>query len=578
MLLDDQIPNLPKIDDDELVLDHMDNETLKRLNVYRGQPNEPKLKRKFAAIANSYYQAPADDKWRHDNSDSGSETEKMRLYKPKKTMWWVKHDEKKKKKTPTPRTPKATTRKATPKRASKKKSPPHLIDEPDEVPPEKVNVTSDEVETTAGGEKSGKNIEVVKETFVEGEVHTDSSETESDIDLTQIATTTAVSGKIRMKGPSRRKKDSDEEDATYVPSEVEKITKGREKMKRKAQPTGEVPRRQKIWKTTTKVMKDTSGIPEQLPIERVENVEKVAEFEKAIAESEEKLKKVEIENVVLNNEIPAMNEKLLDVEVGNNVLNDMIDELLSTNVDLNDSHATMSTTNQIMQKEIVYLRAYKENKSKQIEMLYVVIEDRLGINVHAAYDDIEIRRAEGQRMEKQQRDVADAAKDKGKGIAVEEVVTEEVLESSSQQEQQSSNIEVNTETTIVLAQWFVLVGEAVDVPYSRDERRRRDELKRRKEKKDDKEDGVEEEEDEEQNTDELFKDIEDYRESNDNDDDDDDDDDQGGNSGAMVVSHTSDHQELDFIDDTQNEEREEDRPQGSRQVLNMSIYYRLLLR
>ncbi|XP_021979860.1 uncharacterized protein LOC110875981 [Helianthus annuus] len=256
MLLDDHIPNLSKADEDDLVLDHMDNETLKRLDVYRGveKGKEPKLRRKFVAIEKSDYQAPGDDKWRHDNSDSGTETEKMKLFKHKKTKWWVKLDEKKKKKTLAPQTPKATTPKAAPKRAPKKKKyPPHLIDEPD-----------------AGGKKSGKNIEAVKETFVEGEVHTNSSETESNIDLTQIAPTTAVSGKIRIKGPSRKKKDSDEEDATYVPSEAKKITKGKGKMKRKAQPTGEVSRRRKVRKITAKVVKDTSGIPEQIPkVERV---------------------------------------------------------------------------------------------------------------------------------------------------------------------------------------------------------------------------------------------------------------------------------------------------------------------
>ncbi|MFS7911140.1 hypothetical protein Hanom_Chr02g00114531 [Helianthus anomalus] len=36
MLLDDQIKNLPKADDDEVKLDHMDAEMLKRLNVYQG--------------------------------------------------------------------------------------------------------------------------------------------------------------------------------------------------------------------------------------------------------------------------------------------------------------------------------------------------------------------------------------------------------------------------------------------------------------------------------------------------------------------------------------------------------------
>ncbi|KAJ0826850.1 hypothetical protein HanRHA438_Chr17g0818921 [Helianthus annuus] len=248
MLLDDQIPNLPKANDDKL--DHMDNETLKRLDVYRGveKGKKPELRRKFAAIEKLDYQALADDKWRHDNSDSETETEKMKLFDLKKTKWWVKPHGKKKKKTPSTRTPKATTPKAAPKRAPKKrKSPPHQIDEPNEVPLENVNVEGDDVEMTvdefeniataqdarnaeiAGGVKSGKNIEAVKETQVEGEMYTDSGEIESDIDLTQIAPTTAVSGKIRLKGPSRKKRDSDEEDATYVPSEVEKITKGQRK-------------------------------------------------------------------------------------------------------------------------------------------------------------------------------------------------------------------------------------------------------------------------------------------------------------------------------------------------------------
>ncbi|MFS7979946.1 hypothetical protein Hanom_Chr10g00933651 [Helianthus anomalus] len=120
----------------------------------------------------------------------------------------------------------------------------------------------------------------------------------------------------------------------------------------------------------------------------------------------------------------VMNDQIKDVKAGNNALNKMIDELLVMNYDLNDANTIMSNANEIMQKEIEDLKADKENKSKQIEMLYAVIEERLGINVHEAYDDIEIRRAEARRMEKQQQDVAKAAKDKGKGIAVEEVSEE----------------------------------------------------------------------------------------------------------------------------------------------------------
>ncbi|KAJ0785990.1 hypothetical protein HanOQP8_Chr02g0049721 [Helianthus annuus] len=507
MLLDDQIPNLPKLDNDEIELDHMDNDTSKRLNVYQGKEEPPYIK-KFGAIAKQDDIAPAHDKWRHDDAAKNSE--------------------------------KAGG-----------------------------ETVTENVEAAAGGETVGK-------TFVEGVVHTDSSETKSDIDITRIAPTTGFNGnKGRQTGPSRKRKNSDEEDASYVPSsaEVIKTKKGRG-MKQNAKPTGVTPRKLKIQKTTAKAVKDTTGesvqvpesvtmevpivqaeihvptpptspIQESIPIQTEVNVttppqqsqnveepgstskksttplqqgsgmsfpevphnlgtgpipledvgdvpffddarvdgviKRVAELEKAKAETdeklkasdaklkatEEKLKSVEAENVVLKNEILAMNEKILDVQAGNSALNEMIDELLTTNFDLNDSHATMSVENEIMQKELEDVRADKENKSRQLEMLYAVIEDRLGVNVHATYNEIRIRRAEAWRMERQQRDAqeaADATKDIGKSIA-----DEEVLESPSQKEQSSSNVEVNTETAIVLAQQFILVGEAVDVPYGKAE-------------------------------------------------------------------------------------------------------------
>ncbi|MFS8007804.1 hypothetical protein Hanom_Chr14g01265311 [Helianthus anomalus] len=131
-------------------------------------------------------------------------------------------------------------------------------------------------------------------------------------------------------------------------------------------------------------------------------------------------------------------------------------------------------------------------------MIYVVIEDGLGLNVHAGYDEIGIQRAEAQRMERQQRDAqeaADAAKGKGKGI-----VDEEVLESSSQKEQQSSNVDVNTEMAIVLAQQFLLVGSLEDVPYNKAEIKRQKEVKHRKAKKDGAKDDKLGEDEEDDNT------------------------------------------------------------------------------
>ncbi|KAJ0610743.1 hypothetical protein HanHA300_Chr01g0007171 [Helianthus annuus] len=137
-----------------------------------------------------------------------------------------------------------------------------------------VQVAQDAAKATQEAEKA-KNVEAVeggetvKETLVEGEVHTDSSATESDIEVTKMAPTSYVSGKFRMKGPSRKKKGSDDEDATYEPLAVEKekLSKRKGIQKRKAQPTGKVARRRKARKITI-------SIPKQIPeIERVENEE-----------------------------------------------------------------------------------------------------------------------------------------------------------------------------------------------------------------------------------------------------------------------------------------------------------------
>ncbi|MFS7926507.1 hypothetical protein Hanom_Chr04g00297851 [Helianthus anomalus] len=72
-----------------------------------------------------------------------------------------------------------------------------------------------------------------------------------------------------MKKSLKKKKASDEEDATYVPTPVEKEKiKQKGIKKRKARPTGELPRR-------VRARKDTTSIPQQdQEFERVESVER----------------------------------------------------------------------------------------------------------------------------------------------------------------------------------------------------------------------------------------------------------------------------------------------------------------
>ncbi|MFS7946283.1 hypothetical protein Hanom_Chr06g00534171 [Helianthus anomalus] len=59
-----------------------------------------------------------------------------------------------------------------------------------------------------------------------------------------------------------------------------------------------------------------------------------------------------------------------------------------------DLQISMTNANEILKKDIEELRADKEIKDEQIKMLYAVIENCLGINVHAVFDEIEIQRAE----------------------------------------------------------------------------------------------------------------------------------------------------------------------------------------
>ncbi|XP_021996785.1 glutamic acid-rich protein-like [Helianthus annuus] len=190
----------------------------------------------------------------------------------------------------------------------------------------------------------------------------------------------------------------------------------------------------------------------------------------------------------------------------------------------------------------------------------------------------EIRRAEDRRIEKEQKDAEEAAealKDKGKGVVVD---TEEILGSFSQQEQPQldvetnvadvevniAEVEVNEENDPVPAKYFILVGELKSVYYSREENIRRIEIERRRlkakeAKKAQVDEKVDKEKDDEDEEDDDMKDIDDFHES---DDEKGDDDDRRGNGGALIVRPPSANKVDDYLDDTLNEEREEEQPQG----------------
>ncbi|MFS7935630.1 hypothetical protein Hanom_Chr05g00405831 [Helianthus anomalus] len=84
MMIDDQFKDIQKSDDDILDLRSLAAETIRRLT----KGPEPRVKRMICRINNPAYVALENDTWRHDNSNSENENEKMNEMVEKKTRWW----------------------------------------------------------------------------------------------------------------------------------------------------------------------------------------------------------------------------------------------------------------------------------------------------------------------------------------------------------------------------------------------------------------------------------------------------------------------------------------------------------
>ncbi|MFS7913332.1 hypothetical protein Hanom_Chr02g00140611 [Helianthus anomalus] len=535
MFLDDKIKNLPKDDDDELVLEHMDNKTLKRLQVYKNQKDTPPDRKKFATIANPDYEAPLDDKWRHDNSGLDTEDKRIELFENKRSRWFLKDAYKQKKK----RTPKAAP-KRTPKKSTSK---PHLVEEPSE----------DEVQP-GGDNVEGGNV--------------DSSQ--QDIKVKEIVNIIAADDVEKAGDDQVEGVNIDEEDASYEPTaaEKEKLTKHKGRLKRKSQPSDDSPKKLKARKTTVTIVKVTLR---SKPIQRAEERVETSAVETPVVEAEIHIatpprspihefipiqtEEVHVTPSQQHQEVPEPSSATKknatprgfegvddfdtdfgDLNLGSGpipYIEDLSDipsfgrvkDLKKGLKDLNKIKLLQmqSAENELVKKVLEDLQVDKEIKSKQLENFL-----RLGgSNVIDAEE------------------AAEAAKDKGKGKAV-----EDVMESSSYKDK--------TDDVVLVISQFNLVGTLVTVQYSKEETSRRIEVEhhmmksKKYDKKDDEEDG------EEEDSDDVFQDIDDYHFSGD----DNDDDGQGGNGGALIVRPSGSHEVVDYLDDSQNEQHEDVHPQG----------------
>ncbi|KAJ0623234.1 hypothetical protein HanIR_Chr01g0029561 [Helianthus annuus] len=211
---------------------------------------------------------------------------------------------------------------------------------------------------------------------------------------------------------------------------------------------------------------------------------------------------------ILSAENFEMREQMRKLQEVNQMLNGLI----------SDIHEATSNDMKAMKLEMEAMKADKVMKDEQLNMLYTVMESHLNIDVHAVFNNIEVKRAEEHRVERERR-LAEEATQRRKSVIVE---TQEAGGSSSQADVEMVDAEEEPKGS-------VLVDEEV----------------------------VEEEEDEEEKIDdELFDYIDNNPEGN-------DDDDDQGSSGLLIVNPSVQQKIEDFLNDEINEQEEDHQQESS---------------
>ncbi|XP_022024469.1 intracellular protein transport protein USO1-like [Helianthus annuus] len=123
---------------------------------------------------------------------------------------------------------------------------------------------------------------------------------------------------------------------------------------------------------------------------------------------------------LLTTEIASLNVKIKNLEDVNQTLNQLLSEM--SEASLNEMKA--------MKLEMEAMKAEKVLKDEQLHMLYSVMESHFKMDVHAAFNEIEVKRAEERRMERE-RHLAEQDTQKNKGVIDD---TQEAGGSSSQPE------------------------------------------------------------------------------------------------------------------------------------------------
>ncbi|KAL9995762.1 hypothetical protein Hdeb2414_s0771g00945361 [Helianthus debilis subsp. tardiflorus] len=247
MMINDQVADIPKDPADVMTYRNMTGDTLKRLSQYKlkKEEKEPRAKHSICKIENPGYVAPENDAWRHNNSNSEDETDRLRdMYEKKLRDWFVRDRKRKRtpKTSPAVSAPKVPTPKIVVKGPSKK-SPTRLVDEPMLEP-------SDVLQQATTTQHEG---DVQSDS---GDADDEATETEPEIDMAKVG-----HGKVQLKKkPQKKRKGSDEEDSTYLPTAKEKK---KLRTKRKAVQSGVIPRNVRAKKAGATMPESQSGKSEK---------------------------------------------------------------------------------------------------------------------------------------------------------------------------------------------------------------------------------------------------------------------------------------------------------------------------
>ncbi|XP_022019683.1 glutamic acid-rich protein-like [Helianthus annuus] len=268
--------------------------------------------------------------------------------------------------------------------------------------------------------------------------------------------------------------------------------------------------------------------------------------------------KAEAEHDELKKQLEELSKRFSDLHVKNKKLNEINQTL---NQLLSELHEASTNEFKAMKLEMEAVRADKTVKDEQLNMLYTVIEQHLGINVQSIYNNLEIQRVEEQRAQRE-KDLAEDATKKKKELIVE---TQEAGGSSSQADVEMVDAEVDPKG-------FVLVGDSTPLSYNFDDIIRLVKVEQRKRKvKEPKvlllrwkeeEKVVEEEEEVDEELEDMLDAVDNYDPSWDDFIDKEDDDDQGS-TGLLIVNPSVQQKIDDFLNDEINEQEEDQHQESS---------------